>query len=86
MDLDTIHPRGPGQWHSAGHSGSNWHQQDNRCNNDFEKEYYNCGGMGHISRFYPSPHHINTGRSSNQGHQGNQQSRWNQGKANTCQD
>ena len=86
MDLDAIRSRGPGQWRSAGRSGSNWHQQDNQRNNNFDKECYNCGGMGHISRFCSSPRRTNASRSSNQGRQGNQQSRWNQGKADARQD
>ena len=86
MDLDAIRSRGPDQWRSAGRGGSTWRQQDNRRTNNFDKECYNCGGMGHISRFCSSPRRTNNGRFPNQGRQGNQQSRWTQGKANARQD
>ena len=75
MDLDAIQSRGPGQWRSSGHGGSNWRSQGNRRNsNDHEKQCYNCSGFGHLARFCSSPR-----RQQSQGRQGNQ-SRWNQGK------
>ena len=56
MDLDAICSRGPGQWRSSGHSGSSW-RQDNQHRFGDDKEYYNCGGIGHIAQFCSSPRH-----------------------------
>ena len=86
MDLDAIRTRRSDQWRSAGRGGSNWRRQDIRSNNDYNKECYNCGGMGHISRFCPSSRRTYNSRSPNQGRQGNQQNHWNQGKGQARQD
>ncbi|KAG2216807.1 hypothetical protein INT45_013819 [Circinella minor] len=82
MDLDTIRSQRSEQWRSTGHSRPNQQWQGNQRNNDNNKECYNCGGLGHISRFCSSPRHTNSNRSFNYDRQGGRQGkqyRWNQG-------
>ena len=84
MDLDVIRSRGPRQWRSSGRAHYNVQPDNFRGAKGENKECYNCGGIGHISRFCPSPRHRNPSRSFNQGRQhgrqGNSQFNWNQGK------
>ena len=82
MDLDAIRSRRSEQWRSTGHSRPNQQWQGNQRNNDNNKECYNCGGLGHISRFCSSPRRTNSNRSFNYDRQGGRQGkqyRWNQG-------
>ena len=69
MDLDVIRSRGPRQWRSSGRAHYNVQPDNFRGAKGENKECYNCGGIGHISRFSPSPRHRNPSRSFNQGRQ-----------------
>ncbi|KAG2216563.1 hypothetical protein INT45_013572 [Circinella minor] len=52
MDLDVIRSRGPRQWRSSGRAQYNVQPDNFRSAKGENKECYNCGGIGHISRFW----------------------------------
>ncbi|KAI9468307.1 hypothetical protein BDB00DRAFT_880363 [Zychaea mexicana] len=55
MDLDALRTRSPEAWQGPRSGGGNWRQPGYRRNNDTDKDCYNCGGWGHVSRNCPSP-------------------------------
>ncbi|KAG2216037.1 hypothetical protein INT45_007158 [Circinella minor] len=55
MDLDVIRSRGPRQWRSSGRAQYNVQLDNFHSAKGENKECYNCGGIGHISRFWKRP-------------------------------